>query len=388
MEIGIIGYGSRMRELMQVMRSVSADWRIAAVTDIRIDEIRAELRECGLDLGQVRYYEQVEDMLDQEKLNGICIGTRCSLHAQMALKVLSANVPIFLEKPVATTMEDLLSLYRATQQDPAINQRILVSFPLRGTQILQTVRELILSGKIGEVEHVQAVNNVPYGSVYFHNWYRDERETGGLFLQKASHDFDYINYILGIRPVRIGAMISKQVFKGDKPAGLTCAACDEQTSCPESPANVQRIQEKVKGPYCCYASDTGNEDSGSALIAYETGMHVSYSQNFYTRKKAGFRGARFIGYKGTLEFDWRRSHEIQVFLHDKPQVETYRIERHLLPNSHNGGDVMLAENFIRMMRNESSSAVPLEAGLISALMCLNAKLSAQEGTFRSIEWPD
>jgi hypothetical protein len=32
---------------------------------------------------------------------------------------------------------------------------------------------------------VQAINNVPYGSVYYHSWYRDPKETGGLFLQKA-----------------------------------------------------------------------------------------------------------------------------------------------------------------------------------------------------------
>ena len=47
---------------------------------------------------------------------------------------------------------------------------------------------------------------------------------------------------------------------------------------------------------CCYAVDTGNEDSGSALIRYETGMHVSYSRIF-ARHKAGARGARLFGYK-------------------------------------------------------------------------------------------
>ena len=26
-------------------------------------------------------------------------------------------------------------------------------------------------------------------------WYKDETETGGLFLQKATHDLDYINYL-------------------------------------------------------------------------------------------------------------------------------------------------------------------------------------------------
>ncbi|MEK0313207.1 Gfo/Idh/MocA family oxidoreductase [Cohnella sp. 56] len=74
----------------------------------------------------------------------------------------------------------------------------------------------------GEIEHVQAVDNVPYGSVYFHNWYRDERETGGVFLQKATHDFDCINHLIGLKPVSVCAVKSKQIFKGDKPEGLYC----------------------------------------------------------------------------------------------------------------------------------------------------------------------
>ena len=56
------------------------------------------------------------------------------------------------------------------------------------------------------MEHVQAWNNVPYGWCYYQSWYRDENETQGLFLQKATHDFDYINYLVEKRPVMVCAM--------------------------------------------------------------------------------------------------------------------------------------------------------------------------------------
>ena len=50
--------------------------------------------------------------------------------------------------------------------------------------------------------------------------------------------------------------------------------------------------------------DTGNEDSGSAIVRYQSGMHVNYSQNFFARRAAQARGATLLGYKGTLQFDF------------------------------------------------------------------------------------
>src|SRR5438045_2774069 len=87
-------------------------------------------------------------------------------------------------------------------------------------------RRAYASGALGTVEQVQAVNNVPfYAGGYYHGWMRDDEETGGLWLQKATHDFDYINALVGQRPVRITAMESKTVFRGEMPAGLHCVDC-------------------------------------------------------------------------------------------------------------------------------------------------------------------
>ena len=80
------------------------------------------------------------------------------------------------------------------------------------------MKHLVDSGALGDVVSVQAVNNVPYGGVYYHSWYRDAALTGGLFLQKSTHDIDYITHILGKRPVSVAALTSKMYFKGNKPA--------------------------------------------------------------------------------------------------------------------------------------------------------------------------
>jgi len=49
--------------------------------------------------------------MDSEELDGIMIGTRCSLHTKMAVKVLERNIPLFLEKPVAASKETYKYLF-------------------------------------------------------------------------------------------------------------------------------------------------------------------------------------------------------------------------------------------------------------------------------------
>ncbi|WP_409343140.1 Gfo/Idh/MocA family protein [Paenibacillus sp. MBLB4367] len=375
MKIGVIGYGARIRGVIGEVQKVEPGIRVAAIVDVNPEKRQNVEQESP----GVRAFETPEDMLNGMELDGVMIGTRCSLHTTMALKVLPSGLPLFLEKPVATTMKDVLRLKEGYEASG--NRKVVVSFPLRVTSLVQLVKEIVDSGKIGTIEHVQAVNNVPYGSVYYQNWYRDENETGGLFLQKATHDFDYINYVLGTKPETVAAMMSKQIFKGTKPAGLKCVDCDENRTCKESTA-FRTDGLKEAWPFCCYAEDTGNEDSGSALIRYESGMHVSYSQNFFARNKAAARGARFLGYKGTVEFDFYTG-MVKVFMHHTPRVETYEISG---DEGHFGGDTLLAKNFVDLMQGGTQSVSTLDDGLLSALLCLKAKQSAVTGTFQQISW--
>ncbi|MGI4790038.1 MAG: Gfo/Idh/MocA family protein [Janthinobacterium lividum] len=380
--LGVIGYGERARHMVQLMRTQDLDVRLAAIADPQGDAICDQMRTAEIDMDLPVFYQTADEMLDQEPLDGVIIGTRCSLHAKMAVKVLQRDIALFLEKPVATTMDDLLALRAAK------SPRVVVSFPLRMSRVVQLARQIIASGKIGTVEQVQAWNNVPYGNVYYQTWYRDEAETQGMFLQKATHDFDYVNYLLGDNQPRvISAMTSKRVFRGSHPAGLHCMDCPERKVCFESPYHSSRplpipLNQPAK-EMCAFAVDTGNEDSGSALIQYDSGMHVTYSQNFYARRKAARRGATLIGYNGTIELDWYPE-TLKVFMHHDAHVETHEFEAE---DGHGGGDAVLAANFLEVIRGEAPSVSPLENGLTNALMCLKAKESAATHQFQQIQWP-
>ena len=298
----------------------------------------------------VRFCETVDQLAAH--VDAIAIGTRCNLHASYASQVAATGLPLFLEKPVAITFDDAKALELAFCQSKS---EVVVSFPLRASPLCRRVKQLLEQGIIGIPEQAVAVNYVPYGDVYFNSWYRDYAVTGGLFLQKATHDFDYLSYCLHSPIVRVMAMKS-------------CGRVYRDASLAEE-----------GNPNCAYFEDIGspeegmNEDSSSALLEFANGVHATYTQVFYAKRNAAARGATFSGYRGTLKFDWCRS-EASIFHHLEPYDDTIKVDDNL---HHHGGDGVLAENFIKVIRGESRSISSIWHGLSSVYACLAARESTE-----------
>lgn len=372
-KLGIIGYGLRSETMMKAFQGIQAPVQVAAVADplwCQKQEAFAQTAEFA----QTVFYETAEEMLEKERLDGVLIGTRCNQHTKYAELVFQKKIPLFLEKPVCINEEQYQRLLHASE---GMRGQTVVSFPLRFTCIVKEMKKLVDSGELGEVLSVQATNHVPYGSVYYHSWYRDDSLTGGLFLQKSTHDMDYITYILGKRPVSVVAKSAKMYFKGEKEAGLCCEDCSEYHTCPESSFVVKtERKEEPTGKYCCFAKDTGNEDVGAAIFTCEDGTIISYHQTFFVKNNAGRRGARFIGSKASAEFDFYTA-TLRVDYYDTKHSAEHRFT---YPEGlvHFGGDEQLAKAYVDVLEGKDSRS-DLCAGLASAAACLAAKKAAENG---------
>ena len=371
--VGFIGFGRRAEYLWEGVLKPLGSCCLTAIADPAVEAIQKkhpELDEC-------HYYTTAEEMLEKEPLDGVVIGTGCYLHTKYACLAAKYDLPIFLEKPISIDREQLSELEALLPQH---NHKTVVSFPLRVTEIVTKVKELLDSGCIGEIAQVQSVNNVYYGRCYYHGWYRNDALTGGLFVTKATHDLDYLAMLVGKgSPKWVCAMESKMVFKGDKPAGLLCKDCPEAATCPESIQNIPADDPQTYGSYCCFATDTGNHDSATAIFQYENGLHVVYTQNFISRKSAGKRGARFIGFKGTLEFDFN-TNTIVLTDHFSDEIKTFKLSKR---KGHGGGDFLLGQNFVDVMAKRAPSVSTLENAIMGTKLCFAARESAE--THRFIE---
>lgn len=375
--IVFIGVGTRIAHIYSQITQWEAV-SIAAICDPDANGARQRLEGKGADLSGTVFYDagEHEKMLDDICPDGVLIGTRCNLHATLAVSVLRRGIPLFLEKPVGLTDAELQLLEEANSS----RNNTVVSFPLRLSLLAQTAKKIVDSGTLGPIAQIQAVNNVPYGRGYFKKWYRDDSITGGLFLQKATHDVDVIRYVTGFEPVTVSAVKSKVIFTGDRPAGLRCSICPEKRSCPESVYTLTRIAKEPTQPdTCSFAVDTGNEDSGTMLLMDAEGRHAVYTQNFVVRKQAGKRQVRIIGLKATLEFNFTDG-LLTIFHHYENRVETHRVD---MQDGHAGGDPLLARSFLDVMEGKPSPS-PLADGIISARICLRAKQSSEAMKFLSV----
>ena len=114
------------------------------------------------------------------------------------------------------------------------------------------------------------------------------------------------------------------------------------------------------------------QDAGAALVAYEDGVHASYTQNFLSRRSAAARGATITGYQATLSFDWFKG-TITVIDHHRDRVDSFTVRA---TTGHLGGDAVLARNFLDVCMGRDESRTDLASGLLSAAMCLAARESA------------
>ncbi len=383
--LGVIGMGRRAAHLTAMLQKADAEVRLAAVADPRPETARSRLADVKVDDSAAHVYPTADSLLESaNRLDALLIGSNCESHTPIALKCAGLRLPLFIEKPVAISYVQLQELAAAFA---GRESNVVVSFPLRMTPLFRRVAQIVESGRLGVVNHIQAFNYVPYGGVYFGQWYRDFDLTGGLWLQKATHDFDYINQLLKSPPRSIAATGSRRVFGGEMPSSLRCSACDSADDCLESPRAIEKRGDDGgmgRGDHdCAFSNSIRHHDAGSALITYANGAHAAYSQNFVTRRSAAWRGARITGYRATLQFDWYKE-SLTVIDHHSNTVDEVKVSA---SDEHHGGDAMLARNFLDVIRREDISNSTLADGILSATMCVAAQRSEEQGTFELIEPP-
>ena len=349
------------------------------------------------------YYTDPEEMFEKEDINTVVIATYDRFHYEMVEKCVKHKMNILLEKPIAIKPDEVEKCWHLLKNYPKV---VAVNFTMRPAPVSIAAKNHVRKGTIGKVISVQYINNVHYGDTYFRGWMRTSKNTGNLFLQKATHDFDIINSIIGLKPLRIAAFGSQLVYGGEMPDDLTCEACERKWSCPMS---VYRLRQDAAKPLlmshqhkCVYAKEIDIDDNQVVIIQYEGGVTVSYSQTFNAPKEGGRRGGNFIGTEGIMNLEYYGQFtedpngsiifgksKIDIWrYHQKPGsviTEWYDWAGH----SHFDGTEYGIESKLALLRGEKSDvAGTIKEGYISAKMCIAAQESIESGKVVNLDLKD
>src|SRR5262249_2620940 len=131
-------------------------------------------------------------------------------HAELGEQFLEAGIPVYLEKPMAISIEDCDRLLAAEARTGTI---LHVGHNMRYMPVVTQMRELILDGAIGEVQTVGCRHFVSHGGdFYFKDWHAEQSKATGLLLQKGAHDLDVIHWLAGGYTRRVSAFGDLRVY--------------------------------------------------------------------------------------------------------------------------------------------------------------------------------
>jgi len=140
-----------------------------------------------------------DELFNDKEINAIYIATPPGTHAQLTIKAAKAGKAVYVEKPMANTYAECLSMISACKE---AGVPLFVAYYRRTLPGFLKVKELIESAALGEIRFV---NIEMYQSLQpdiishlENNWRVDpEIAGGGYFHDLASHQLDYLDFLFG-----------------------------------------------------------------------------------------------------------------------------------------------------------------------------------------------
>ena len=120
----------------------------------------------------------------------ICLPT--PLHRDYAERALAAGKSVFLEKPIALTIEDADAIVAAASRSDAV---FMVGMVLRFWPEYAELQRLVAAGKLGRPRAVSAFRLSPPAD--WNDWMADRSQSGGTAVDLMIHDIDQMNWLLG-----------------------------------------------------------------------------------------------------------------------------------------------------------------------------------------------
>ncbi|MBL7818374.1 MAG: Gfo/Idh/MocA family oxidoreductase [Saprospiraceae bacterium] len=144
--------------------------------------------------GVPKWYDDADALLNDPSVNAIYIATPPDSHAFYALKAAAVGKPVYVEKPMARTYAECLSMIEACEKAQI---PLFTAYYRRELALYKTVKRLITEGVIGDVRFVDIKLHKPL-QTNGDSWrIQPDIAGGGLFYDLGSHQLDIMDFLFG-----------------------------------------------------------------------------------------------------------------------------------------------------------------------------------------------
>jgi len=309
-------------------------------------------------------FADLDDLLKRQDIDAVFLTSPDHLHEEQAIAAMEAGKAVFLEKPMAITVESCDRIIATAQRT---GQKLYVGHNMRHFPVMQKMKRLIDDGAIGEPKAAWCRHFVSYGGdAYFKDWHAQRCCTTGLLLQKGAHDIDILHWLGGGYSQTVTAMGGLTVY--DRVHDRRDADAYGDASFHAS--NWPPLKQTGLNPVIDI------EDLSMMLMRFDNGLFASYQQCHFTPDST--RNYTIIGTEGRIENDGDLPGNATVKLWNTRRDCRCEPDHAFVIDEENGGhggaDPRIIDDFINHLR----LGTPAETSWLDARMAVAAGCAATE----------
>ena len=388
-KIAILGFGQRGIVFANEAKKFPDEIELVAVCEI--DKQKYNLIEKEYNVSHENIYSDFDLMLKKGKLADILIiSTMDKDHYEQTMKALDAGYDILLEKPIATTFDQV---YKIKEKANKLNRKIAVAHVLRYTPFYQEIKRIVSSGVVGDVVTLSQNENIGYehfAHSYVRGNWRNSNDTGPIILTKSSHDLDIIRYIVNKRVSKLTSFGNLMHFKKEnKPTNLDPK--DDiynpekfYTNNPEwmrfftMETDVKKVLSNPNLNFAksVYELDNNVADHQVVNLLFENGATANFKLTAFSHKT--YRTIQICGTKGEIVGELEEN-KINLYIYGKEPVIIDLSTTHDDFSYHQGGDKRLLYDFVLAVKeNRSDFHTNINNSVESHLLAFSAEESRQK----------
>lgn len=285
-----------------------------------------------------------DEILTRTDVDAVVVCSPSGTHAELAVAALEAGKHVFIEKPIATSMEGAQRVLDAAKGSSMV---AAIGFNRRRHPLFEQARRLIADSELGQIHAIQSALCEPLSSDKA-EWRNDRAKGGGVLFDLASHHVDLFRWFL---------------------------------------------DDEVRTVDCTVTAKSTDVDTTVLSLTMKSGVAT---QSFFSFRSARADYLEFIGERGTLLLDKHRSSmsvrvsrklgygtRNRVVVPDAP-VARWRSRRLINPSNDPSYERTL-DSFIGAIHGNGGVSATLSDGTKSLEVILAAESSAMSGNRVTLE---
>ncbi len=248
-------------------------------------------REAALRYGYEGYYTDWKQMLKDDRIQLFDNGGPNDTHAKPCIEAAKLGKHILCEKPLARTAKEAASMLDAVTK---AGVKHAVAFNYRFVPAIRLAKELIDSGKLGQIYHYRAVYLQEWIMPHYNAplwWRMDKKVAGsGALGDLGAHIIDLGRFLVG-EPRRVNALVKTFITERPLPDG--------------------------KG-----AGKVEVDDAFVSTVEFQNGAIGTIEATRFAAGRKNYNCFEVNGEKGSIHFNLERMNELEVFWVGEEPKET------------------------------------------------------------------